>query len=234
MRSLVAIGLTSLSLLFGTASHVSGEMVLATSYSMINGSGQNVDGLYNYWDGNYTILANNTISSNATIAGAFLSGGRGKLTDGFISTRRFDEVSNLVGTGEYVGWRGQVQSNPLITFDFDGSPFIDEINIYIDNSGFGNVIAPGSVLIDGVSRPFTPPVSGTIGKVVFAGLGLTGSRHTVQLNQILGSWVFASEITFSSVSTPEPSSFVLAALGLTGVNVLRRRRTEFNRSLRQE
>jgi hypothetical protein len=149
--------------------------------------------------------------------GAFLSGGLGKLTDGIISTQRFDMVSNLQGTGEYVGWRGGVQINPLITFYFEGSPVIDAIDIYLDNSGFGGVFAPARILIDDVERSFTAPPVGSIDRVSFVGLGLSGPQHTVQFIQGGSSWTMVSEIVFNPIAIPEPSSLALCVVGLVGV-----------------
>jgi hypothetical protein len=200
----------------GNSFAMAGESLLPTTYSTINGTGTSVDGIFNYWDGGYTG------SGNRTMDGAFLSGGLGKLTDGIISTQRFDMVSNLQGTGEYVGWRGGVQVNPLITFNFPGSPVIDTIDIYLDNTGFGGVFAPASILIDGVNRPFTAPTLGTVGRIGFAGLGLVGPEHTVQLIQGGSSWVMVSEIVFNA-AIPEPNAMLLSVVALAGVIRFRHR-----------
>jgi len=71
-----------------------------STYSTPNGDGQAHGGSYNYWDGTYTG------SGSTTTDGAALSGGTGALTDGVISTQPWYNVSNVAGTGQYVGWLG--------------------------------------------------------------------------------------------------------------------------------
>src|SRR5258706_15581195 len=75
------------------------SVLLVNSYDMPNGNGQFVYGTYNYWDGNYSG------SGAKTTDNAALSGGRGALTDGVISTTGFGINSNNDGTGLYVGWK---------------------------------------------------------------------------------------------------------------------------------
>jgi hypothetical protein len=188
--------------------------VIATSYAMPNGDGQASGGTFNYWDRNYSG------TGSTTTDGAALTGGLGKLTDGVISTSVWNTVSNVAGTGEYVGWRGSATGSPLIDFSFAGSPTIDAIDIYLDNSQFGGVFAPVDILIDGVSRAFTAPAAGTVGRVSFTGLNLTGGSHTIQFVPVGGAntsnWVFVSEIVFDGGVrvVPEPGAGLLAALGL--------------------
>ncbi len=187
--------------------------VTVVDYSMANGSGQASGGSFNYWDRNYSG------SGSTTTDGAALSGGLGKLTDGIISTSQWNLVSNNAGTGEYVGWWVNTTPSPTVTFNFGASVSIDSISIQLDNSGVGGVFAPTSILIDGVSQSFTAPSLGTVGSVVFGGLGLTGSSHTVQFVQRPGTWTFVSEVSFDNGTgrVPEPGSLALAGLALAGL-----------------
>ena len=194
--------------------------VAPTSYSMPNGDGQASGGSFNYWDANYTGLGSTTTD------GAALSGGLGKLTDGIVSSTAWHLVSNNAGTGEYVGWYAPHTLNPLITFNFASSPVINTISIQLDNTQFGGVFAPASILIDGMSGAFIAPAPGAVGSVVFTGLGLTGNSHTVQFIQSPGTWTFVSEISFDGVAAvPEPETYamLLAGLGLLGFAARRRK-----------
>ena len=192
--------------------------VLPSSYAMVNGGGQASGGSLNYWDAGYSG------TGNPTIDGAVLSGGLGKLTDGVIATQRWDVVSNVAGSGQYVGWYATTQPNPVITFSFAGSPTIQQIDIYLDNSGYGGVFAPVSILVDGSARAFTPTVGDAI-HLTFSGLTLTGNSHSVQFVQGGGQWTFVSEIAFSNaLPVPEAGTLGMAFSGVALVAALARRR----------
>jgi hypothetical protein len=213
--------LASLALgLFAGPVPVSASPVAVSTYSMPNGDGTASGGAFNYWDRTYS----GTGSPN--VDGAALSGARGKLTDGVIATQVWNQVSNSAGTGQYVGWLHSVTPNPVITFSFAGSPVIGEVDIYLDNSGVGGVFAPSAILIDGIGESFTAPTLGTVGRVAFTGLDLTGFAHTIQFDQSgANSWTFVSEITFDGTpgGVPEPGSSALALIGLATFVLVRRR-----------
>lgn len=190
------------------------------SYSMPNGDGQAHGGGFNYWDALYTG------SGTTTTDGAPLSGGLGKLTDGVVSTQPWHLVSNNAGTGEYVGWFFPNTPNPVVTFQFLGTPTIDSITIQLDNTHFGGVYAPIAILVDGVAQSFTPPAIGDVGSVTLSGLGLTGGSLTIEFQQDLSAWTFVSEISFDGRPSeiPEPMTIALLGLGMAGFAAARGRR----------
>ena len=188
-------------------------IVPVASYDMLNGT----SGTFRYWDASY----NGTGAT--TTDGAALSGGTGDLTDGIIASASWYLVENGAGTGPWVGWNGELVSNPVLTFYFAGNPTITSLSLHIDNVGFGNVSAPAEILINGVSTAFTAPTPGTTGWINITGLNLVGGSHTVQIKQS-NQWAFVSEVTFGS-SVPEPGSWatMIAGFGLVGATMRRRR-----------
>jgi hypothetical protein len=136
--ALVAIG----------ANSASANLLTVNSYDMDNGCGNSCGGTYNYWDGNYNG------SGLVNVSNAFLSGGTGALTDGVIATQPWYLVSNESGTGQYVGWQTQYYGNPLITFHLLGTPNVNSVSLYVDNTDVGGVGAPASITIDGTT--YTP------------------------------------------------------------------------------
>jgi hypothetical protein len=178
---------------------------------MNNGCGNSCGGTFNYWDGNY----NGTGSTN--VSNAPLSGGTGALTDGVIATALWYNVSNELGTGQYVGWQTQVYGNPLITFHLAGAPRVTSVNLYVDNSDFGGVGAPSSITIDGTTyAPTVTPISAYAEELTVSGPSLTGSTITVQPNAGSEPWIFVSEAQFFS-TVPEPSTWAMMFIGFAGL-----------------
>ncbi len=205
----------------GLVSSVQAAQLTVSSYSTPNGDGQAAGGTYNYWDGTYSG------SGAKTTDGAPLSGGTGALTDGFISASPWYLVSNVAGTGQYVGWLDTVSTDPVVTFNFGGPVTVSDIKVYLDNTGSGGVFAPSAIRVDGLNVPFTAPAIGTVGLVDLSGLNLTGNQHTVQFKQATGVWVFVSEVQFfgtAAAGVPEPATWLSAIVGLGLIGASLRRR----------
>ena len=58
-------------------------------------------------------------------------------------------VSNLGGTGPYVGW---ITIDPTITFHFANVISYQTISVHVDNSGFGGVAEPSAIVRQQRSR----------------------------------------------------------------------------------
>ena len=200
----------------GMATPANAVQIFATSYDTPNGSGQASGGSFNYWDLNYSG------AGSTNVDGAPLSGGLGDLTDGLITPSFWFNVENGAGTGPFVGWRRSRTSNPLLTFNFAGSPTIDQVVFHFDDSGAGGVFAPSGILIDGLNTSYVNGgVTNSLLTVNLTGLNLTGGSHTVQfLNS--PEWIFVSEISFFG-AVPEPGSWALMLLGFGIVGSAMRR-----------
>lgn len=185
-----------------------------STYSMFNGG----TGAYNYYDHNYTPCP----ASDCITTGAPLSGGTGELTDGVTSSTDW----NVAGNPEpWVGWdNGQPNgTNPTVTFNFASTVTINSVSVWFDNTlGYGEVGAPGTILVDGV--PYTPSQS-TYGAQGFliSGLSITGNSVNVQFDQSANPtdhWIMIGEVSFNGSSSPppvpEPSALFLTGSGLLG------------------
>ncbi len=189
------------------------------SYDMRNGDGQAHGGSYNYWDGTYSGSGNPSLDG---LSGSFLSGGTGALTDGVIATNDWSLVSNMSGTGQYVGW---AFTNPTITVHFASAVTINEVRLFVDNSHFGGVTAPTSVDVAGVNHAnpawefASPPQT-----IDITGLNITGNSVTLTLNHPI-EWVMMSEMQFFGSPVPEAgaASMMLAGLAALGLAARRRR-----------
>jgi len=192
-----------------------------TSYDMPNGDGTAAGGSFNYWDKFYSG------SGATTVDGAPLSGGKGDLTDGIVSSQPWYLVENTAGDGPYVGWYKPATANPVVTFHLAGPSTVTDIAIHLDNSNVGGVFAPQAILVDGISQAFTAPAAGTVGWVDLSGLHLTGGSHSIEFDQAFSAWTFVDEVSFNGTpGVPEPAtwSLLIAGFGMSGASLRRRRR----------
>lgn len=161
MKSCFSLG-AALALAFGAATAEAGTPILVYVYDGPNGSGQASGGSFNYWDKAYTG------SGNTTVDGSALTGGTGDLTDGVAAPGIWSTTENAAGDGPYVGWLSSKTLDPLVSFTLlpyaePGYFQVNKIDVHMDNSQFGGVFAPASILVNGVSTSFTAPVAGTSG-----------------------------------------------------------------------
>ncbi|MBJ6727404.1 PEP-CTERM sorting domain-containing protein [Geomesophilobacter sediminis] len=245
-RMLLQIAAVSV-LLFAGPVNSQATLVHPVSYDMMNGSGVARGGEYNYWDATYSV--NGAIPANATVDGAQLSGGSGKLTDGVIADQshswEWTDTSgvghtdqNLLGTGPYVGW---TWGNPTITFHFGQKVNINDITFYVDNPGNdiyghprGGVAAPNSIVIGSNTYDTNKPSTGQGPMAIDIKVGLSDiDQLVVTLNRDIAQdkfWLFMSEVTFDdglsdpAAAVPEPSTVVLVAAGLAGLAMVQWRK----------
>jgi hypothetical protein len=224
MKSSIFAGALALVVL-GAGNAQASSLIVVTSYDMPNGDGQAQGAWLNYWDATYSNCPANECSTDG-LSGSYLSGGLGKLTDGVVATQPWYDVSNAVGTGQYVGW---LSLDPTIDFNFGGGEVVNEVKLFVDNSHVGGVAAPVSIVIDGTT--YVNPLSATpsVPEIIdITGLHLTGDRVTVTLNNP-NSWVFMSEAQFIT-GAPEPSTWVMMLLGFAGLGCASRQSTKRARS----
>lgn len=204
--------------LVASTSAVDAQTVNPTGYDGPNGSHSN------YWDDTYN-------GSGAGVANAFLSGGIGQLSDGIWSPSEF-----YIGNVPWVGWDSY---NPFIVFHFAVASDFNTLRVHFENSNFAGVGAPRSVTIGtfngtgfGSSQTYAvtapPPTAPFWASFDVSGQGLTGiSDVAIQINRG-AQWTFVDEVEFAGaavVTTPEPATVSLLALGLLGIAGLRARRT---------
>jgi PEP-CTERM motif len=219
MKSSIFAGAVALSFL-GTGM-AQASLLAVTSYNMPNGDGQAQGGWLNYWDATYSNCIANDCTTDG-LAGSYLSGGLGKLTDGIVATQPWYDVSDAAGTGQYVGW---LSSNPMISFNFAGDEVVNEVKLFVDNSHVGGVAAPVSIVIDGVTYFNPPSATPSAPELIdITGLYLTGASVSVTLNNP-NSWVFMSEAQFIT-GAPEPSTWAMMMLGFAGLGYAGYRQTK--------
>lgn len=186
------------------------------SYDMPNGDGQASGGSLNYWDANYSGAGSKTVDNSP------LSGGLGALTDGVISNQPWNLVSNLAGTGPYVGWRTDFYGSPTIHFHFSNNVIVNSINVYVDNTHFGGVAQPSSIIVNGNTYNFVDGGATNSGVTLNLATSLNTNQVDMTLNQGQGVWIFVSEVQFRGQAVPEPASLCFGAVAVAGL--VRRRR----------
>jgi hypothetical protein len=204
-------GALLLTALFATvlAPSASGSTIAVQSYSMYNGG----TGTYNYQDTIYS----NCVAGDCDITGAPLSGGTGKLTDGVFST-----VDWSAGPPEaWVGWETTETNglNPLVTFFFSGTPTINSVSVWFDNTlDFGLVGAPASISVNGTNYTGIPQNTYGAQGFTISGLDITGSSVNVQFFQS-DPWIMIGQVTFAGTTStvPEPAASTLITTGLLGL-----------------
>ena len=180
------------------------------SYSMLNGA----SGYYNYRDYTYQ-NALGVVNPNANTDFAWLSGGKGLLTDGIGASVSWDGgFVNPPGVnqGQFVGW----YLEPLVTFYFTQAVQFSNMRVNFDLSYTGDVGPPGPLTVNGVPYAVTIP-TGTA--PFWADFDLTGSlvTNTQAVQFTRGApWLMVSEVQFVT-ATPEPGSLVLLATGVFGL-----------------
>jgi hypothetical protein len=93
---------------------------------------------------------------------------------------------------------------------------VNEVKLFVDNSHFGGVAAPVSIVIDGTTYLNPPSTTPSAPEVVdITGLHLTGNSVTVTLNNP-DSWVFMSQAQFIT-GVPEASTRVMMELAFAGL-----------------
>lgn len=168
----------------------SAAAVEVVSYDMNNGNGITQFTFdKNYFDFNYTDNSTATVNSsagkngsglyiptNASPQEAWLTGGKGLLTDKVIPTVPYGDVTSATSS-QYVGWKYQ---DPTITFHLAGSQLVSTISLYVaTNTGSiydGLVAAPKDVILtlsDGSAISYTETISSYLGSPYTSVITLT-------------------------------------------------------------
>jgi hypothetical protein len=157
------------------------------TYDMPNGQ----TGAWSYFDSTYSG------NGNRNQDGAYLSGGRGKLTDGIIPSQDW--------TPNYQPWVGWDQITPTIIFRFGLPVRLDTVTLYLaDSNGTGGVSAPSMVRVQVDAGPTIDfPIAEPEGVLPFsftAALGgVSGTDVSITILDGYGPWVFLSEVQFTGI-----------------------------------
>ncbi len=164
--------------------------VVPTGYTATPGEGIAQGGFYNYFDETGSQLIDENFGAD-------------------------DWTANL-GNGiayEWVGWR---VANPVITFQFSGPVTITQVGIDFNRTESSMIFLPNTVSLGSTDFAVAPDAipDASHGMLFFNGLW-TGASLTVILTDCSPShWTFVDEISFSVEAVPEPSVFMLVAIGI--------------------
>ncbi|MGO9175465.1 MAG: hypothetical protein ACLQED_04905 [Desulfobaccales bacterium] len=206
-----ALIVTAMTLL--SAHGAQAAQLYATSYDTVNGA----ISTYDYCD--FTYLPDPLNIAN--VSGSSLSGGLGKLTDGFVATGNWSDYGNLT---PYVGW---LNMNPEINFHFAGSVSVNQVAIHVD-SYTQYVLYPASVAIQmgTTTDTFTISSDSLSGPnwFYFPTPGLSGNTLELTLGENNGEWIMLDEVRFFGSPVPLPPGLLLMGTGLVGLVGWRRLR----------
>jgi hypothetical protein len=192
------------------------NQLTVSSYSMYNGG----TGSFDYRD--FTYLPCNGVCDTTS---AFLSGGTGKLTDGNLPSLSWYQYG---WSTPWVGWDRDYQneSNPTVTFNFNGTVHIDSVTVWVDNTiGYGGVYLPSSISIGAQNFAISPDNGNPNPRAyTFSGLNINGSNVNVQFFQSSSPWLMVGEVSFDDGTTrvPEPGTLFLLGIGVFGLAGVKR------------
>lgn len=192
-----------------TFAAVGGQLTI-TSYDMINGTA----GGANYLDTSYNGSGNPGGSSSS------LSGGTGKLTDGYVPDNFLAPVND---NNTWVGWQNL---SPTITLNFDSVESFGTLRLYLQKGPAAGIYLPAQVDVAGSQTGATSfsglsATDNTPGWFDFNISGFSGDKLTVTL-QNGGQWTFLGEVQVLDTAVPEPATGALAALAIGSILIRRR------------
>lgn len=171
-----------------------GAPVLSTGYDMFNGE----TGTWLYRDEVYLPCPGGACTTSL----APLSLGSGKLTDGLIPAASWNGFPVQPGTP--VPWVGWVNIDPIITFNFTGSPVVARIGLYLDNTpGTGDVRLPDKVKVNGTDYQINTDANFGARWIYFDLPQVASNTMSVQLFRDSLRWMMLGEVQFEGPREPD-------------------------------
>lgn len=157
-----------------------------------------------------------------------------KLTDGILGNNGWETNQGAAWTG----WTGWPTIN--IDFSFAAPTKIEAVNFYTTQDYLADVVMPsiviyssnddsnwslaGALTVDPNNYPFyNSAATGPTPFLTVSGLSMDAQYVRVTLLRN-GPWTFASEVTFDGPAAPEPATWAMMAMGLSGFGLLARGR----------